>query len=1079
MNQNSLSAQLGEVNRLHENGLKIFNAFLEAVTTQNQEISVDIENQDGSTTTVTIPSNIFLGNQIEILRESFLNITGLSESSFNTLISLDDQSSFREIFINNYKRTYDPLTISNISVEQQAIFSDNPIFENLLSPLTEISIQLSSDFLTSQKVKITKFKLNNPEDIDAFSSGQTYSQVLTLLEGLNYQTINDTIQVEPRENRFSGDFHVISKTEEDDGSFTLVLDDLNFNDSLSPVDGSRELSTGDILITGDGNSRLQVNSVNTRTNTINLSYQGGYSQIEIGENSLEILSVENNPTTTLKIPISFNEKSIIFFQPVDPNTGIASPVGESFVLDADNYSINTGSEILSFNEWFNLNVVNIGNFFKNFVQQSSLPNVLGNVPDKPLLQSSYFSVVPINEHLTNTADKAKLKKLQIEKRQLFSDIEKLTRKISDLNLRISRGNYTTNQEKRNDIAELNGAIQEKNSKTALYKSTVEDISTNLSEINISGGVNTKYRIRGFWPIQENLTGIDGTPQKIIQYQVSYRYLGNNIDTVRTQNLTFNDGEDDVSGNFSSWNTYYTDYLKKVRDENGNLVWENNNVEDSNQNNINQLDIPIRYGESVEIQIKAITEAGYPIAPVTSPFSDIIRVEFPEELLIDDDIKSISLQNEEDLLQVQIQQEFDSQGITEHIDTAFTQQDRYFAHDARQIASGFLTDEQTIISLFEKLVNMQNQITALEEQVVRRVKNITIEIIDPSNRSYIVNNTSTLKLFSGFYINDVNLSNSEEFGSIVEKIFFLKIVNNNSTSVDITSNSPGSLELFTGLQEYNDIPISLLSSQDPEKQYNGQIFYLRRNSINGIGLYNDLTQTIETSDLEITTENIDIGANEALKDIVHYPGGNPELVKLFQSAILEQTVALSRLHPLYQEWENDPSNASKRDALDQEFNRIKEFNQYIGINNIQNSFNQERNVEFNQFDRYLVGKNTLGSKLFIRLNDISGIQTQGSDPSSIKTILPGEENALLVPIVFQYRMTDILGRVNGDPNLTFNTNLEYRKKLGFDFFINNQPFKFDLEITSRFRPNNVGGDNQGISNLSGSIDTNSSTVPNIL
>ena len=64
-------------------------------------------------------------------------------------------------------------------------------------------------------------------------------------------------------------------------------------------------------------------------------------------------------------------------------------------------------------------------------------------------------------------------------------------------------------------------------------------------------------------------------------------------------------------------------------------------------NINQLDIPIRKGEQVEIQAKSISEAGWPSNPLESEWSTAVRVEFPADLSSDNAVEAILTQNQED------------------------------------------------------------------------------------------------------------------------------------------------------------------------------------------------------------------------------------------------------------------------------------------------------------------------------------------------------------------------------------------------------------------------------------------------
>ena len=56
--------------------------------------------------------------------------------------------------------------------------------------------------------------------------------------------------------------------------------------------------------------------------------------------------------------------------------------------------------------------------------------------------------------------------------------------------------------------------------------------------------------------------------------------------------------------------------------------------------------------------------------------------------------------------------------------------------------------------------------------------------------------------------------------------------------------------------------------------------------------------------------------------------------------------------------------------------------------------------FEKNDKYFVGKNTCGAKLFVDINDIRNAQVNGVDSSSAIVIQPGINNSLLIPIKFQ-------------------------------------------------------------------------------
>ena len=56
------------------------------------------------------------------------------------------------------------------------------------------------------------------------------------------------------------------------------------------------------------------------------------------------------------------------------------------------------------------------------------------------------------------------------------------------------------------------------------------------------------------------------------------------------------------------------------------------------------------------------------------------------------------------------------GVTQHISEQFTQNETFYAHPSTMIASGFLTDEQNVINLFEKLSDFETRIRQIEEAI---------------------------------------------------------------------------------------------------------------------------------------------------------------------------------------------------------------------------------------------------------------------------------------------------------------------------------------------------------------------------
>lgn len=76
--QNSISTLLPELLRLFNNSLESFEKVNQAITSNRDSVTVDVQNSDGTISKVTIPSFGFLKNQIDTLQSDIDVITNVS-----------------------------------------------------------------------------------------------------------------------------------------------------------------------------------------------------------------------------------------------------------------------------------------------------------------------------------------------------------------------------------------------------------------------------------------------------------------------------------------------------------------------------------------------------------------------------------------------------------------------------------------------------------------------------------------------------------------------------------------------------------------------------------------------------------------------------------------------------------------------------------------------------------------------------------------------------------------------------------------------------------------------------------------
>jgi len=117
------------------------------------------------------------------------------------------------------------------------------------------------------------------------------------------------------------------------------------------------------------------------------------------------------------------------------------------------------------------------------------------------------------------------------------------------------------------------------------------------------------------------------------------------------------------------------------------------------------------------------------------------------------------------------------------------------------------------------------------------------------------------------------------------------------------------------------------------------------------------------------------------------------------------------------------------------------------------------------DRFLIGSNTVGSYLFLGPSVFNQLNVKGIDARSTKTVEIGDENAIIIPVVFQYRMEDYYGTSGGagagivggfNPSVTVPPkNLTYIRRIGVDIYAQDEPaFSFDIQVSAVYKKSSL-------------------------
>ena len=807
---NSFSGIIKQFTQMNANALETFERINEAITSEKDSITVSVDlfgtpDDDGVTTikTYQIPSFGFLDREIKRLEKNIKQLSGVGTA--DSTVQMPD-GSFKKIISRKLKTPANDLSL--IELPTKFITTDNDFFEDYLNPLLTVKFDVSGQIATdTERVLVKRYLFPSSDEFAASYFDDNYKNV----DEINYSNFlseiissgaNATIDEQVRDlpfktTQFYGGFDVtnVENAEREfvvDGSpetrtvKLYTLNKLTYNDGDKPLDDTEFISIGDELLVNSGNNNTRYSIINlySGTNQVELRLIEGFDSIKIGVSQLRIYkSLEDS--VEVSINVGFDERQVVFFKAVDPDSKIIaenwSPGVGFYSNDLEIERSSGGNQLLS--TYYRNEVSDFGQFIKALKEDFIPPATVGIQPDPVLLITENFKVSQINTHITDNDAIDSVKKLSNDKITISENIKKLDSTISSKRNEVSTKKYNSEIEKNKDKNTLNTLIEKRNNESRLYSSIVTQIQSISTDQNILD-IKPKFRARGFWKVPEAKTNTDTLPQEIIKFKIQYRYVSPSGKTSNIEQIPFTQDNKTTTASFSNWNQLDTPTRKRQRDSiTGKYIWTTESIEDGQEVNFNQLDLPINFGENVEIRIKAISEAGYPANPLESDWSETILVEFPEGLLDTTDVINLVEENLKETTYVQLVEELDSKGVYTHIQDSFSANEKYFVHGAGNIASGFLSSEQTPISLLDKLIDLQKEIESLKEQLENAEGELIVTLVDEEGNTTQVEANSTSKVFAGYYVDEVADLNIKK-GHIVTKTFKLLLENNKATDLEL-------------------------------------------------------------------------------------------------------------------------------------------------------------------------------------------------------------------------------------------------------------------------------------------------------
>ena len=1116
---NSLTQFLQQLLRIQKNSMEIIGKLSEITTSNAPSVFIDQEDQYGEVKTYEVQSAGYTKNEIARIDNNFNLLIG--QDGKDVTVRMSD-GSFKKIIQSSLFK--EPKKIEQLLVPSTFKKKNNWFFESFLNPLLYVSFDVTNYVeYNTQQVSYKRIIINCDSDekkqyFDKSLKGKNDINYDTLLNDLfnkkiNYFIDEDIANLPVSIARYQGSFDVISYSDvivpvtQTNGTVIQTkvrkykLNTLKYSDNIQNFMDTLILAPGSKIDVGDS-TQYEVITVESETNSVTLKMTSGTETIPIGVGVMKI-AINAFAIKEVQINIGFDEREVIFIKAIDRDTNLTTrDFSPGVAFYSNELLIDVSNGQVTLDTFYKQEVMDFGTSILTLAKEGTIPAIYGEIPDPPRLTDSNFKVVLVNAQKFDTDVINNLKKKISQKNTVATEIGQLESSIDKKKQELNISKFNSDTERRAVQNQLDSLIRDKTSRSNLYASIVSDLSATAKNLPPELA-SPKYRVRGFFPVPQAKPSSKTLDQAVIGFIISYRYLRSDGTSPGTDQIDFidNNGET-VRGYFSNWEEIETKIRQKVYDPLlGIYVWSSEDVQDADAVNINQIDISISSGEKVEIRVKSVSEAGWPVNPLTSDWSSSLVISFPSELSADQEVLASLASALSEETRVNFNQDLAARGVDIHLSNSFVQKDKYYAHPSDSISSGFYDSVGNAIDLYNKLKLMDTQISELKALIEKAKGKLEVYIVDTTGEKYLIANNSVIELFAGYYSDIVNaLPVADQKGAIISLSYKLIIQNSAVSALQLASSFPGGLDIglpdsanplntnidYVTSRKYDIVPISLSSLNENNTANNkhyqsapfqsaqqlSQYIYVRNTDI---GLMNSLygTAPIVNSAIEDNTFYPDFSSGISTQFIWNgnYTGVIPDgngLINDFCVHILHPEINQGNALTITDI--NEPLGAgATAPAVYPKITQASFFNKqgFEQDGKIQTQYfptsltgsNKELypiKLGFYNNDRYTVGASSCGSYLFLAPSSYSDLLVDGTDYRAVRQLEFGESNQLIIPVIYQFRMTDFFGSgVNGTGRIGgFSVqpkNLIYTKKIGIDINVKDESlFSFDIQISAKYK-----------------------------
>ena len=769
--QSSYASVAEQVIIFNNNVVDLLSKINTLVTTSDPSITVNITDNSGIIRQFSLPSFGFLKSEIDRLNNNVNSIYSINESG--ALIQPTNGTKFRKIVTVDLNR--EPNDLNTLNVLTTFKTKKNWFFDSLLNPQLFVELDLSNQVENNvRKILCRRYIPEFAKDTSGNFTplGQSaLNSFNVLFRGRNDFSLDDYLQwhnstaglVEPNNPNYDEQmFDLEPNRLEYDGLFTVVrieedtinrklfyhIDRLDYVRNIFSngryIQQSTQLKVEDELIinTPISSTRYKIIEISTTSSNpkIRVERVEGNEPIPVGIQTLKVYSPVIYDKKVL-ISFGYNERNALFVKALNMDNYILSKNWSSGLgyWTNDLRDVDSG---LSMEQFYTDTVMDYGQVLTDLVAKKT-PNTLAGTPNVVTLNADNFKVVQINTHLTDTPDANNLKIKHNQQKNLKSEIQQISDAIIQKNKQLKVQRFTSDAERKQFSNELDFLNKQKEGKNKLSTSVTNEI------LSLSNSPNNKvqpiFRVRGFWSIPEAVITRGTKPQEVVQFRVQYKYLSKDGRESPVETTVLSDSTvGPKTGAISNWIEFKTDARKRAfNSSTGVYTWEIEDVADADTPNINQLDIPIRYGERVLVRIKSISEVGWPESPAESDWSNELTIEFPDSLnnVLNENDFILTEATKEDL-RVTVQSDLTAKGLDDHLSEQITVNNVTYYHTSEKILSGFRDDNGTSIDLYQYLQRLETRIKSLEEKI-KRVKGELEVVIYRNNDIFVVKNGTEL------------------------------------------------------------------------------------------------------------------------------------------------------------------------------------------------------------------------------------------------------------------------------------------------------------------------------------------------